>query len=141
MGLSNRAKQNLDQQLVRHIEESERNGGILLKDLQDPMEMVIEIHARNSIYIIAIVDIPNRVGRAVKIAMQGGDCFQEPVICYVMGSTFGGSILEPKWIRVGMCLEVTMGDPIQFFRTSLIRTIKVKRDVQLADSIRAKIAK
>jgi len=71
-----------------------------LKDI--PPDAFLEVETQNSVYLIAIID-----AKGGKIAIQGsGHYFREPTICYLTGSTWGGSVIRLKWIGVGMYMEI-----------------------------------
>jgi hypothetical protein len=83
----------------------------------------ILVTTRNSCYRI----IPLRRGNA-DVLVQGGRFFPEPTEARLVGSTFGGSLLEMHWIRVGMHMEIdpgTGGGPII---TTRVADVEIERD-------------
>ncbi len=110
----------LDPTLVAQIEQSERDGGIFMKDI--PEDTLTYVHTRNTLYTLAIID-----GEIGKIAMEGGKHFPLPEICYLRGSTFGGSMLKIGWVGKEMCLEVIRAKG-GILTTSFIRAITIEHD-------------
>lgn len=124
-------EEHIDPRLVALMKKSEKDGGILLKDVPDPDEAVVEVYTQNSLYEIAIIDTEKH-----EVAVRGnGRVFPEPELCYLRGSTWGGSMVKIGWIGVGMRLEVN-GDTSGLVSTSAVKTIKVKKDRARADAMR-----
>ena len=114
-------EKHIDPRLLEKIKQSEKDGGIFLKDVPD--NHIVEAHTQNSIYAIALVD--KEKGR---VAVQGNNKhFIQPEVCYLRGSTFGGSMIKIGWIGVGMHLELNLTSG-GILTTSSIKTVKVKED-------------
>lgn len=116
-------EKNIDPRLLAKIKQSEKNGGIFLKDIPD--NHIVEAHTQNSVYTIAVIDKEKS-----KVAIQGNNQhFTQPEVCYLRGSTFGGSMIKLSWIGVGMYLEA---NPVAggIMTTSSIKTVKVKEDAK-----------
>ena len=83
----------------------------------------ILVTTRNSLYRI----IPLRRGDA-DVMIQGGRFFPEPAEARLVGSTFGGSVLQTHWIRVGMCMEIDRGSDEGPIVTTRVLNVEIERD-------------
>lgn len=128
--MSESGEEHIDPRLVALMKKSEKDGGILLKDVSGPDESVVEVYTQNSLYEIAIIDVEKG-----EIAMRGGKYLPEPELSYLRGSTWGGSMTKVGWIGVGMRLEANC-DKAGLLSTSAVKTVKVKRDKARADLMR-----
>lgn len=118
-------EKNIDPRLLAKIKQSDKDDGIFLEDVPD--NHIVEAHTQNSIYTIAVVD-----KKKSKVAIQGNNKYlTQPEVCYLRGSTFGGSMIKVGWIGVGMHLEVNLAIG-GIMTTSPIKTVKVKEDANKA---------
>ena len=83
----------------------------------------ILVTTRNSLYRI----IPLRRGD-VEVMVQGGRFFPAPAAARLVGSTFGGSVLEMHWIRAGMCMEIARESDEGRIITTRVIDVQVERD-------------
>lgn len=121
-------EKHIDPRLLSKIKQSEKDGGIFLKDV--PNNHIIEAHTQNSVYTIAVIDKEKS-----KVAIQGNNKHLiQPEVCYLRGSTFGGSMIKVGWIGVGMRLEVNLAAS-RIITTSTIKTVKVKEDAKKAKEL------
>lgn len=107
---------NLDRQIVDKINESEKAGGVFLKNV--PVNSTINIKTGNSLYAV------RKTGSGETIKGHPEYC-PSPVNCRINGSTFGGSMLKIGWIGIGMHLEVFLTDTQKTITTSAIENIEV----------------
>lgn len=84
----------------------------------------ILVTTRNSLYRI----IPLRRGDA-DVLVQGGRFFPDPAEARLVGSTFGGSVLQTHWIRVGMCMEIDRGSDDGLIITTRVLNVEIERDL------------
>jgi|SRR3989344_9074230 len=90
-------QQNLSDEINRNIVESEFMGGVRLDNV--PSEILFEVETRNHIYVIKYLGN----GEAL---ISGHPTFcPEPTRVCINGSTWGGSMLKPRFIGRGMQLE------------------------------------
>ncbi len=107
-----------DRTLSALIEQSERDGGMLLKDIPDGALVVVR--TKNSAYEIAVIDAAEG-----KVVIKGNNAyFAEAKLVRVNGSTWGGSALKMDWIGRNMHLEIY--DGANTVHTSAIRAIVVE---------------
>lgn len=83
----------------------------------------ILVTTKNSCYRI----VPLRRGRA-DVLVQGGRFFPEPTEARLVGATFGGSLLEMHWIRVGMQLEIDPGTGGGAIVTTRVIDVSIERE-------------
>jgi hypothetical protein len=83
----------------------------------------ILVTTRNSRYRI----IPLRQGDA-HVLIQGGQLFPEPAEAYLVGATFGGSLLKMHWIGVGMHMEIDPGSDAGSIITTRVIDVAIERD-------------
>ena len=119
-----------DSQIVKLIEQSEKDGGIWLKDVEP--DQLIEVYTQKSIYRLALVD---KVKHLVAVNSTGAH-IDKPEICTLNGSTFGGSMIRLGWIGIGMNLEFHRRRKVRpILTTSAVKTIKVKKDSKAAQEL------
>ena len=119
-----------DSQIVKLIEQSEKDGGIWLKDVEP--DQLIEVYTQKSIYRLALVD---KVKHLVAVNSTGAH-IDKPEICILNGSTFGGSMIRLGWIGIGMNLEFHRRRKVRpILTTSAVKTIKVKKDSKAAQEL------
>ncbi len=107
---------NLNKGIVDKINESEKAGGVFLKNI--PANSTINIKTGNSLYAV------HKTDRGETIKGHPEYC-PAPVNCRINGSTFGGSMLKIGWIGIGMHLEVFLTDTQKTITTSAIETIEI----------------
>lgn len=83
----------------------------------------ILVTTKNSRYRI----IPLRRGD-VDVLVQGGRFFPAPAEARLVGSTFGGSVLNLHWIRVGMCMEIAPGTDEGRIITTRVIDVEIEQD-------------
>ena len=90
---------NLSPEVNAAIAESELQGGIFIDKL--PVGKTLKVTTRNSVYFI------DRVAEGKEgLTIQGHPRYcPEPTPAYILGSTFGGSMLKIGFIGRGMHLE------------------------------------
>ncbi len=121
-------EKHIDPRLLAKIKQSEKDGGIFLKDIPD--RHIVEVHTQNSVYTIAVIDKDQS-----KVAIQGNNKhLLHPEVCYLRGSTFGGSMIKVGWIGVGMHLEVNPATGV-IMTTSSVKTVKIKEDAKRAEEL------
>lgn len=87
---------NLSAEINAALAQSERDGGIWLKDV--PSNCGIEVQTQNTLYQI------RRLGEGWEIKGHARFC-PDWTPCIISGSTWGGSMLKMGFIGVGMHLE------------------------------------
>lgn len=107
---------NLDKGIVDKINESEKAGGIFLKDIA--VDSTINIKTRNTLYTVRKTDS----GETIK---GHPEYCPSPVNCRINGSTFGGSMIKIDWIGIGMHLEFFLADSEKTITTSAIKTVEI----------------
>jgi hypothetical protein len=118
----------IDPRLLALIKKSEKDGGIFLNDV--PKRALVEVQTNNSIYTIAIIDVK----KAEVIVKGNNKHLATPKTCFLLGSTYGGSMLKLGWIGVDMHLQVSViGGPI--LTTSPIRFIKIYLDEKMREEM------
>jgi len=93
---------NLSDAVNHNIIQSEIEGGVSVMDLAP--ETTLLIHTQHTCYRIVILED----GRAL-ISGHPQYC-PRPILVQLEGSTWGGSMLKPRYIGRGMCL----GEMVQF---------------------------
>jgi hypothetical protein len=83
----------------------------------------ILVTTRHSRYRI----VPLRWGSA-EVLVQGGRFFPEPTEVRLVGATFGGSLLEMNWIRVGMHMEIDPGTADGPIITTQVADVRIDRN-------------
>lgn len=109
---------NLIPEINEAIAQSERDGGVFLKNLETGD--VVTVETRNSTYVAEIVD-----GRKVNIS---GGFLKETVEAIIQGSTWGGSMMKLGFVGKGMHMEFDYAfeDRFKTATTSSIENIHVK---------------
>jgi hypothetical protein len=98
------------------LTEISRTEGVELAKLV-PFD-TIAVRTVNSDYRIFVLD--PETGRAL---LDGGGQITEPVEARIFGSSFGGSVLRPGWIGVGLRMEALVND--KYIRTSPVQSLCV----------------
>jgi len=107
---------NLSLSINKAISQSEKDGGLWLKDLPD--NCMVEVQTQNTKYEI------RRLGEGWEIKGSKRFC-PDWTPCHISGSTWGGSMLKMGFIGMGMCLE--FGTPTsRRVTTSFIKEVWVK---------------
>ncbi len=90
----------------------------------------IAVRTVNSDYRIFVLD--PETGRAL---LDGGGQITEPVEARIFGSSFGGPVLRPGWIGVGLRMEALAND--KYIRTSPVQSLCVEHQTspELASNI------
>lgn len=124
-------EKNANHFLLVKIGQTDIDNGVFLQDIPDGH--IAEIHTRNSIYTVAVIDKEKG-----KVAMQGnGEHLQQPTVGYLQGSTFGGSMIKVGWIGIGMHLEIQLAGG-GVLTTSVIQTMGIKEDAKKAKELTEK---
>ena len=110
--------QNLSDEINRNIIQSEIEGGVYLRDL--PSESTLEIETQNRFYTVIV----KRDGLAW-ISGHPEFC-PEPVLVYINGSNWGGSMIKTHFVGRGMHLEFRHPDFEGPIITSAIIDIRLK---------------
>ena len=110
--------QNLSDAINSNIIRSEIEGGVYLRDV--PPECALEIETRNRYYTVVV----KRDGMAW-ISGHPEFC-PEPVLVYISGSNWGGSMLKTAFVGRGMHLEFRHPDFDGPIVTSMIVDIRLK---------------
>lgn len=106
---------NLHADIIRNIEESQKNGGVELKKLAPGTR--IEAQTKNSLYKITVREDD-------QFEIQGGFYFPMELTSHISGSTWGGSMLKMKWLGVDMHIELWHPERGKI-TTTAVRTLKV----------------
>lgn len=88
----------------------------------EPLVRIL-VTTKNSRYRI----IPLRPGDGA-VLVQGGRFFPVAAKARFVGATFGGSVLEMHWIRVGMCMEIDSGTDERRITTTRVIDVEIERD-------------
>jgi hypothetical protein len=104
------------------IEMNEKLEGVALRELF-PFDTIC-VRTYNSDYRVLLLE--PETGRAL---VQGGRFFAEPAEAVVDGSTFGGCMIKPGWIGLGLRLEIRVNG--QAIITSPVQAIRVERETGL----------
>ena len=88
---------NLSDAVNHNIIQSEIEGGVSVMDLAP--ETTLLVHTQHTCYTVVILED----GRAL-ISGHPQYC-PRPILVQLEGSTWGGSMLKPRYIGRGMCLE------------------------------------
>jgi hypothetical protein len=88
---------NLSDLINRHIVQSEIEGGVALQDLAP--ETTLLIQTQHSRYTVVLQ------GESQALISGHPEFCPEPVLVTLEGSTWGGSMLKPRYIGRGMHLE------------------------------------
>lgn len=107
---------NLDNRIVDKINESEKAGGVFLKNV--PVNSTINIKTGNSLYTVHKTDSGETIKGHPKYCPS-------PVDCRINGSTHGGSIIKIGWIGIGMHLEFFLTETDKMITTSAIESIGI----------------
>jgi hypothetical protein len=96
---------NLTPEINNAIRESELMGGVFIKDL--PVGKTLKVRTQNTVYFI------DRVSEGPEgLTIQGHPRYcKEPVKAYILGSTFGGSMIKVGFVGRGMYMEFLIDMP------------------------------
>ena len=92
-------KKHLDPLIVARIEQSDRDGGVFLKEPSPGSKL--DVYTKNSCYEIEVID-----GEKGQVKIKGGRSFLDWETITISGSTWGGSMLKINFIGIGMRLEL-----------------------------------
>jgi len=110
---------NLSDEINNNIQQSEKDGGLKLKDVKDGE--VFTIQTLNTMYIVEKVNDSEYM-----MSSNGKICPELHTKARINGSTWGGSMIRPDFIGIGMHLEAILyipnKEPIKLI-TSPIQTI------------------
>ena len=109
--------ENLSDEINANIIRSEIEGGVYLRDL--PEESTLEVETRNRWYTVVV----QRDGQAL-ISGHPEFC-PEPVLVYIHGSNWGGSMLKVAYLGRGMHMEYRHPAYHGAIVTSVIQDIRV----------------
>lgn len=87
---------NLSDELNRNIAQSEIEGGVYLNNLK--VGAILHVRTKNTLYVIEKVDDGYMISGNPKYC-------PEPLLTYIQGSTWGGSMLKVGFVGRGMRLE------------------------------------
>jgi hypothetical protein len=110
---------NLSDEINRNIVQSEIEGGVHLDDLGEGA--VLEVETQNRLYTIV------NCGRGKALISGHAKFCPHPVLVWIHGSTWGGSMLKVRFIGRGMRLE---------FRHPTYQTITTSRIVEIRAAYR-----
>jgi len=110
--------ENLSDEINANIIRSEIEGGVYLRDL--PEESTLEVETRNRWYTVVV----QRDGQAL-ISGHPEFC-PEPVLVYIHGSNWGGSMLKVAYLGRGMHMEYRHPAYHGCIVTSVIQDIRVR---------------
>lgn len=121
-------EQFLDPRILQLFKKMEEDGGILLKEIGDNIQL-IEVHTQNSIYKIVPLRDP---ADARCIVIQGNNrYFPTPVKALLVGSTWtGSSMIRLGWLGIGMLIEIWLKKAKPCFTSSLVSTIRLREGKQ-----------
>ena len=107
--------ENLSDEINLNIMQSEKDGGIFLKDMK--IGSIIKVQTQNTLYIIKKIS-----DKEYEINGNKTYC---PVStkCFISGSTWGGSMIKVGFIGIGMHLEFCTNKRIT---TSTIQSITIE---------------
>lgn len=105
----------LSDEVNEAISQSERDGGVWLKDI--PVGSGVKVRTQNTTYEI----INTREGWTI----QGHPKMCPDIrLCNIHGSTWGGSMLKVGFLGVGMHIEMTIQGNDGIILTSMVKEIK-----------------
>lgn len=105
----------LHPQIVNNIDQSERDGGMWLKDVA--VGDKIRVRTVNTTYVV------ERVGADDWLISGHHKFCPEPTPVKIAGSTWGGSMLKMRWIGVGMYMEFYV-EKFSRLTTSEVRSVE-----------------
>ena len=79
----------------------------------------IIVRTANSQYRIFLLD--PETGR---VLLEGGQLITEPMEVMIIGASFGGSVVRPGWISVGLRIEACAGG--KYIRTSIVQSLHLE---------------
>lgn len=105
----------LHPQIAFNIEQSEKDGGIWLRDVRG----TVKVQTLNTLYTLTDIDPATATA---KIQGHPRYCLV-PTACRINGSTWGGSMLKVGFIGRGMHLEFSVNHPDGVITTSQIKRV------------------
>ena len=96
---------NLTPEINAAIHESELMGGVFIKDL--PVGKTLKVRTQNTVYFI---DRVAEGKEGIEISGHPRYC-PEPIKAYILGSTFGGSMIKVGFVGRGMYMEFLIDMP------------------------------
>ena len=88
---------NLSPEINKNIEQSEKDGGVFLKDIK--IGESVKLKTRNTLYTLLRKEEKNYF-------LSGHDRYCPfPVEATILGSTWGGSMIKIGFLGLGMCME------------------------------------
>ncbi len=107
----------LSKEINEAIAASDRDGGIWMRDVE--VGQTVLVQTKNTLYELT--------KHEQHWSALGGKYFARPRIANIHGSTFGGSMIRPGFIGVGMYLEFSHPtDDKSNLTTSVILSAKIK---------------
>lgn len=100
-------------------EHASSTPGIDVRRLRPGTDLIIETY--NSMYQLRVVDPPDQ-----RVDIMGGIRIPQMVPAYIVGATYGGSMLRPGWIMPYMCLELKL--PNRIVVTTPVKNVKMFGD-------------
>lgn len=108
--------EHLSPQIVENMEQSERDGGVWMKDIPPGKNLIIT--TKNTTYLLE-----HREDDGWYLSGNARFC-PSPKKASIHGSTWGSSMLKMKFIGVGMHLEFSLPDFAMPITTSTIEEIE-----------------
>lgn len=105
----------LDPKIQKLIDEQQKLGGVNLA--KHPPGTKLLVKTKNSTYFIEKLDYE------YKVMIRGGKYFPELTEARIVGSTFGGSMIQLGWLGYHMHMEIV--SKIGTVTTTYLRKIKV----------------
>lgn len=108
--------------VLQQVRDQAEKGGVRLSTLRHGTKILVE--TLNSFYELTV--------SGSKAKLFGGTCadgttrFPQEVDAFVVGSTWGGSVVMTDWIGIGMHVEVAMSDLSSGIVTSPVRSITIE---------------
>ena len=107
---------NLHPQIIRNIEQSDRDGGLYLTSLK--AGDALEVRTKNTLYIVEVRD-----GSKGQVMIKGHKKFcPVATLATIPGSTWGGSMIKAGFVGLGMHLEFHIAS-VGTVTTSMIQGI------------------
>lgn len=106
------------------VEAATWGDGVWLRDIGPHSALVLD--TRSTRYRLVVT-------RGDEVVVEGGQCFREPTVARVHGSSLGGSFIKLGWIGVGFQIEIIVGD--EKIVTSPVRAIALQRIVTVKEGL------
>ena len=108
----------LHSSILERVEQSERDGGVVLEDL--PRGQRVEIQTKHTLYVVSRCAIGH-------LYIEGSEKYcPTPVRCQIHGSTWGTPMIKVGFIGVGMHMEYSTDEHRGTILTSTILSATVK---------------